>query len=77
MEKAAALEQIKKSCHAISLELMRLHPANNVLDPEIKDEVYKALFELTKQVETIKKLARKAESKLSNDPASGELPPVL
>ncbi|MBI2926995.1 MAG: hypothetical protein HYY24_14975 [Verrucomicrobia bacterium] len=56
MEKQAAIEQIKKACNAVSGELMKIHPAVPALqDKETQDEIYKAIFELTKQVETIKK----------------------
>jgi hypothetical protein len=77
MDSSSALEQIKKSCNAISAELIRLHPATNALgDKETRDEIFKALFELTKQLETIKKLARKAELKSAGEQNSA-LPPEL
>ena len=61
MEPEAALNEIKKSCDAISVELMRLTPAVPHLgNPPIQDEMIKALYQLTKDVETVKKLARKA-----------------
>ena len=72
----AALEQIKKSCNTISAELIRLHPAvGAIANKEAKDEMLKTLFELTKQVEMVKKLARKVELKASG--ADAEVPPVL
>ena len=78
MDKSSAIDQIKKSCLAISLELMRLHPPANAIDEkEIRDEIFKTLFELTKNVETIKKLMRKVELKMSGDPHAGDVPPVL
>jgi hypothetical protein len=77
MDPSSALEQIKKSCNAISAELMRLHPPTNALaDQQIRDEMFKALFELTKQLETIKKLARKVELKSAGE-QNPALPPEL
>lgn|GEM_PF-314400 len=78
MENASGIEQIKNACNNIAVELMRIHPATAQLDDkETKDEIYKTLFELTKQLETIKKLVRKLELKRANDPQAGELPPEL
>ena len=60
MEPEAALNEIKKSCNAISAELIRLTPAVGHLgNPALQDELIKALYQLTKDVETVKKLARK------------------
>ena len=43
---------------------MRLHPAVPALaDKEAQDEIYKTIFELTKQVEVIKKRLAKLEAK--------------
>jgi hypothetical protein len=56
MDKPTSIEQIKRACNAIASELMKIHPAVPALqDKETQDEIYKAVFELTKQVETIKK----------------------
>ncbi len=75
MEKKEGIEQIKKTCHGIAGELLRLHPATAALgDKEVQDEIYRALFELTRQLETIKKLTRKVELKSLGDE---DLPPVL
>ncbi len=64
MEKLPAINQIKEVCKTISRELMRIHPAMPALgDKEAQDEIYKAIFELTKNVETIKKRLAKLESK--------------
>jgi hypothetical protein len=62
MERDEALKVIRNSCNAISAELTRLHPAVGSLgNPPIQDEIIKTLFQLTKDVETVKKLLRKAE----------------
>jgi len=64
MEKAAAIKQIRDVCNNISRELMRFHPAvPGLADKEAQDEIFKTVFELTKQVETIKKRLAKLEAK--------------
>ena len=64
MDKPAAIQQIREVCNNVSRELMRIHPAVPALaEKEAQDEIYKTLFELTKQVEIIKKRLAKLESK--------------
>jgi len=64
MEKPAAIQQIRDVCNLISRELMRIHPAVPALaDKEAQDEIFKTTFELTKNVETIKKRLAKLEAK--------------
>ena len=64
MDKAAAIKQIRDVCNAVSRELMRLHPAVPPLtDKEAQDEIYKTIFELTKNVEVIKKRLARLEAK--------------
>ncbi|HEY6170609.1 MAG TPA: hypothetical protein VI454_21425 [Verrucomicrobiae bacterium] len=63
MTNAEAIEAIKKTCGVISAEMMKLTPAvNGVTDPAMKGELLKSVYELTKSVEVVKKLARKAET---------------
>ena len=63
MTNAEAIEAIKKTCGTISAEMMKLTPAvNGVTDLAAKGEMLKAVYELTKSVEVVKKLARKAET---------------
>lgn len=63
MTNAEAIDGIKKTCGTISAEMLKLIPAvNGVTDPAMKGELLKAVYELTKSVETVKKLARKAET---------------
>lgn len=60
---AEAIAAIKKTCGTISAEMLKLTPAvNGIADPAMKGELLKAVFELTKNVEAVKKLARKAET---------------
>ncbi len=64
MDKPAALKQIRDVCNNVSRELMRIHPAVPALgEKEAQDEIFKTLFELTKQVEIIKKRLAKLEAK--------------
>ena len=64
MDKADAIKQIREACNNLSRELMRIHPAVAPLaDQEAQDEIYKTLFELTKNVEIIKKRLAKLEAK--------------
>jgi len=64
MDKADAIKQIRESCNNLSRELMRLHPAVPPLaDKEAQEEIYKTIFELTKNVETIKKRLARLEAK--------------
>ena len=64
MDKAAAIKQIRDACNNVSRDLMRIHPAVPALgEKEAQDEIFKTLFELTKQVEIIKKRLAKLEAK--------------
>jgi hypothetical protein len=64
MDKADAIRQIRDVCNAVSRELMRIHPAVPPLaDKGAQDEIYKMIFELTKNVETIKKRLARLEAK--------------
>jgi hypothetical protein len=62
MDRDTAMAQIRKACNAISVELMNINPAVSALgDKEAQDEIYRTVFELTKEVETIKKRLAKLE----------------
>jgi len=64
MDKPTAIQQIRDACNNLSRELMRIHPAVPALaDKQAQDEIYKTVFELTKNVETIKKRLAKLEAK--------------
>jgi len=64
MDKATAIKQIRDVCNNVSRELMRIHPAVPALaEKEAQDEIFKTLFELTKQVEIIKKRLAKLEAR--------------
>ena len=64
MDKTTALQQIRDVCDNIARQLMRIHPAVPPLaDKEAQDQIYKATFEVTKQVEVIKKRLARLEAK--------------
>jgi hypothetical protein len=56
MDRATAIEEIRKACNGLSSAITGLHPLIPGLDDKpTQDEIFKALFELTKNVETVKK----------------------
>ncbi|MSR66957.1 MAG: hypothetical protein EXS24_06245 [Pedosphaera sp.] len=62
MDRITATEQIRAACKTIALEQMKIHPAvPGLADKETQDEIYKTLYEMTKQVEVIKKRLAKLE----------------
>ena len=63
MDTPTAIGQMRQACKNIGLELMRMHPAVPPLaEKTAQDEIYKALFEITKQVEVIKKQIGRLEA---------------
>lgn len=70
MDRPTATSQIRALCNEISAGITRIHPLLPPLDDEpTKGEIIKALFELTKNVEVVKKqlmkLERRDESSLT------------
>ena len=64
MDRQTGINQIRKACNNISVELMSIHPAvPSLAEKETQDEIYKSLFQLTKEVETVKKRIAKLEKK--------------
>jgi thymidylate synthase ThyX len=56
MDRKAAIEQIRTVCDTIARELMKVHPAVPAIQHEETQKViYETVYELTKNVETIKK----------------------
>ena len=67
MNRAEASEKIKDHCKTIALEMMDLNPAITHLDDEQTQEaLFEASYELTKQLEIIKKRVIKLERR--NEP---------
>jgi hypothetical protein len=62
MTPAEATEQIRKACNAMTVEMMKVLPAARALaDKAVQDEIIKAQFALTTNVEIIKKQLKKLE----------------
>ncbi|MBC8324740.1 MAG: hypothetical protein H8E27_03850 [Verrucomicrobia subdivision 3 bacterium] len=62
MTRPEASEKIKASCKTIALEMMDLNPTIASLDDtETQEALYEASYELTKQLEIIKKRVIKLE----------------
>ena len=62
MTRPEASEKIKASCKAIALEMIDLNPTIASLDDtETQEALYEASYELTKQLEIIKKHVIKLE----------------
>ena len=56
MERNDAIKEIRDRIHQISAQVTAIHPLTPKLaDPPTQTELFKALFELTKQVEVVKK----------------------
>ncbi len=59
-----AAQQIREAAHQIAVAVTSIHPHVPALaDKETQDEIYKALFALTKDVEVVKKQLLKLERK--------------
>lgn len=64
MEREEAIEQIQDACKAMSLQLMRLHPAARALgDAELQATILKAAHAITTEVESIKKRLLRARDR--------------
>ena len=62
MDRAEASGKIKNHCKTIALEMMDLNPAITYLDDqETQEALFEASYELTKQLEIIKKRVIKLE----------------
>ena len=63
METKADIEGILATCHRIAADVTQLHRAAGTLpDGAPRGEILKALFELTRQVEVVKKQVRRIGS---------------
>jgi hypothetical protein len=62
MDRAEASEKIKAHCKTIALEMMDLNPTiTHLNDQETQEALFEASYELTKQLEVIKKRVIKLE----------------
>jgi hypothetical protein len=57
MTREAAIAQIKEVAGKVGVDLMKIHPAVPALnDKATADELYQALYRITKDIEIVKKL---------------------
>lgn len=64
MDRAAASQQLRDHCNTVSTTVMKMHPLLNALgDDATKGEIVKALFEITKNVEVVKKQVMRLEKR--------------
>ncbi len=62
MDRPIALQQLREQCNVIASAVTRMHPLVGALnDQSTQDEVFKALFALTRDVEVVKKQLLKLE----------------
>lgn len=55
-------QEVREWCHRLAAGVTAMHPlANQIEDPAAKGEILKALFEITRQVEVVKKQLQRAE----------------
>lgn len=64
MDRTAAITQIRAACQQIASGVTSIHPLLPALEDEpTKAEIVKALFELTKNVEVVKKQVMRLEKR--------------
>jgi hypothetical protein len=64
MDRNEGIERIREACKNISLELMKIHPmVASLKDEETQKVMYETLYELTKNLETIKKRLGKLQKR--------------
>lgn len=63
-ERTAGIEQIRITGNQIANLITQIHPlVSKLADPPTQNEILRALFELTKQVEVVKKHLLKLEKR--------------
>ncbi|HEX8295550.1 MAG TPA: hypothetical protein VF593_04580 [Chthoniobacteraceae bacterium] len=64
MDRTTAIQHIRDACNEIAGGITRLHPLLPSLDDEpTKSEIIKALFDLTRNVEIVKKQVMRLEKR--------------
>ena len=64
MDRPTAISEIRAACNLIAGGITNIHPLLPALaDEPTKSEIIKALFELTKNVETVKKQVMRLEKR--------------
>jgi hypothetical protein len=62
MDRATAIAQIRAACTTLASTVTSIHPLTpSLADQPTQDEIFKALYELTKSVEVVKKHLLKLE----------------
>jgi hypothetical protein len=62
MDRATAITQIRAACATLASTVTSIHPLTpSLADQPTQDEIFKALYELTKSVEVVKKHLLKLE----------------
>lgn len=64
MDRSTAIQQIRDACNQLASGVTRIHPLLPALgDEATRNEIIKAIFELTKNVETVKKQVMRLEKR--------------
>jgi hypothetical protein len=64
MDRPTAIQQIREVCNGLSAGVTSIHPLlPGLADEPTKNEIIKALFELTKNIETVKKQVMRLEKR--------------
>lgn len=64
MDRATASKELREHCNTVSVAVMKMHPLLNALgDDATKGEIVKALFEITKNTEVVKKQVMRLEKR--------------
>lgn len=67
MTRSEASEQLREHCNATGVSVMKMHPLLNALgDDATKGEIVKALYEVTKNIEVVKKQLMRLEKRDDN-----------
>jgi hypothetical protein len=67
MTRAEASQQIREHCNSTGVAVMKIHPLLNALgDDATKGEIVKALYEVTKNIEVVKKQLMRLEKRDDN-----------
>ena len=64
MDRATASQQIREHCTTVATAVMKMHPLlKDLNDDATKGEIVKALYEVTKNVEVVKKQLMRLEKR--------------
>ena len=67
MDRPTASQQLREHCNTVGVAVMKMHPLLNALgDDATKGEIVKALYEVTKSIEVVKKQMMRLEKRDDN-----------